>query len=86
MYSSGLERSDRKLNGRISGEGRLTRAASNRSSEILAKGKILSGLERSDINYGFVVISPILATVSPFFIDGTPQMYNTTPAAGAWAS
>ena len=26
------------------------------------------------ISYGFFVISPIFATVSPFFIEGTPQM------------
>lgn len=28
----------------------------------------------------------MLATVSPFFIDGTAQMYNTTPAKGAQTS
>ena len=31
---------------------------------------------RCHATYGFVVISPMFATVSPFFIDGTPQMYK----------
>ncbi len=37
--------------------------------EIVTHAKLPLGLVHN--SYGFVVISPMLATVSPFFIEGT---------------
>jgi len=55
------------------------------SDEDLASIMCICG--RCRRRYGaLLATTPILATVSPFFIEGTAQTYRTTPLDGACAS
>jgi hypothetical protein len=46
----------------------------------------LVGLDYPPAYGALPATTPMLATVSPFFIEGTAQTYRTTPLAGARAS
>jgi hypothetical protein len=43
-------------------------------------------VENRNVYGAFAATTPMLAMVSPFFIDGTALMYSTTPLEGAVAS
>jgi len=54
---------------------------------LLAQNKVARITESVAAFYGALpATTPMLATVSPFFIEGTAQTYRTTPLDGARAS
>ena len=56
-------------------------------SRLLAQNKVARITESVAAFYGaLLATTPMLATVSPFFIEGTAQTYRTTPLDGASAS
>ncbi len=66
-------------------------SARTRRSEAAIKGARMVGVARITesvaARYGALpATTPMLATVSPFFIEGTAQTYRTTPLDGARAS
>jgi hypothetical protein len=67
----------------------VPKRASGRSprSRLLAQNKVARITESVAAFYGALpATTPMLATVSPFFIEGTAQTYRTTPLDGARAS
>jgi len=58
-----------------------------RRSRLLAQNIVARMTELVGAFYGVLpATTPMLATVSPFFIEGTAQTYRTTPLDGARAS
>ena len=45
-----------------------------RSTELIDPDHDYDGIYHGSCRHGFLVISPMFATVSPFFIEGTAQM------------